>query len=461
MDLTLVPSPSNLSKLAFGALALFAASACDLSGGANRNQSSPGNMDQGVDLGQGNIAVHPRSGSFIARVEGGGTIHGHVDGSWKEVDLDFPERLAFAPRRDLVYVASQSGGGTLVAYDLKQDEPLWQANSSLAAAPEVDWAIEESNWPWLQVSDDDEHLVVIERQRLEVRSTSDGARLGGWTAPSEIVDVDLSHDGTKAYVVTDGAEPMQTRFFTLSVPDMERTAISVPNCAAPLAIEPRGKYGFMAPTRCNADPVSVIDLEQGEFVRNLPGFGPVALAGKGRLGVAFVDLADLDESLFLDTDPRPEGDRRYHLMLIDTQTLEFEFAELGDTLPRYAPTPDGKLLLLDHDSWYEDEQVRLFDIESKTFETLVGPAVQLDAFVITQDSKRAFALDRGVFELDFAEAIVSSLPLALVPSSLNITPDDTMLLMREELGPIHVYDIEARRVVRALGPAVDGAPTRN
>lgn len=458
--MNLTPVPSKLPRLTLGALALLAASACDLSGGANRNQSSPGNMDQGVDLGQGNIAVHPRSGSFIARVKGGGTIHGHVDGSWKELDLEFPERLAFAPKRDVVYVASQNDGGTLVAYDLKQDEPLWRAKSSLAAEPEYDWTIDGSNWPWLQVSTDDEHLVVIERRRVEVRTTSDGARVGGWTAPTEIVDVDLSHDGTKAFVVTDGAEPMQTRFFTLSLPDMERTAITVPNCAAPLAIEPKGKYGFMAPTRCNADPVSVIDLEQGEFVRNLPGFGPVALAGKGRLGVAFVDLADLDESLFLDTDPRPEGDRRYHLMLIDTQTLEFEFAELGDTLPRYATTPDGKLLLLDHDSWYEDEQVRLFDIESKTFEPLVGPAIQLDAFVITQDSKRAFALDRGVFELDFASAIVSSLPLALVPTSINITPDDATLLMREELGPIHVYDIGAREIVRALGPGADPAPAR-
>ena len=459
MNLSLVPS--NVPRLAFGALALLAASACDLEGGANRNQSSPGNMDHGVDLGQGNIAVHPRSGSFIARVQGGGTIHGHVDGNWKKLDLEFPERLAFAPKRDVVYVASQKKGGTLVAYDLKQGEPLWQAKSSLAAPPEYDWSFEESSWPWMQVSTDDEHLVVIERRKLDVHSTSDGARLGGWMAPTEIVDVDLSHDGSKAFVVVDGAEPMQTRFFTLSLPSMERTAIDVPNCAAPLAIEPRGKYGFMAPTRCNADPVSVIDLDKGEFVRNLPGFGPVALAGKGRLGVAFVDLADLDESLFLDTDPRPEGDRRYHLMLIDTQTLEFEFAELGDTLPRYAPTPDGKLLLLDHDSWYDDEQVRLFDIESKTFETLVGPAINLDAFVITQDSKRAFALDRGVFELDFAKAVVSSLPLALLPTSLNVTPDDAMLLMREELGPIHVYDIESRRVVRAVGPGVDEAPRRN
>ena len=115
----------------------------------------------------------------------------------------------------------------------------------------------------------------------------------------------------------------------------------------------------------------------------------------------------------------------------------------------------GIPLLTITDAAHGDDQGYRIDADAWSL-----PAIQLDAFVITQDSKRAFALDRGVFELDFANAIVSSLPLALVPTSINITPDDATLLMREELGPIHVYDIGAREVVRALGPGADPAPAR-
>ena len=167
--------------------------------------------------------------------------------------------------------------------------------------------------------------------------------------------------------------------------------------------------------------------------------------------MAFMDLDNLDESLFLPGDPMPEGDRRYHLMLIDTKTLEFESVELGDSLPRYAPTPDGKLLLIDANAWYDDERVRVFDLASGEIQSVLGPDIRLENFVMTQDSRYAYLVDDGAYELSIGERILSSLPLSIIPTNLNLTSDDRWLLLQDDLGPVHIYDRDEDRVTAVVG----------
>lgn len=440
-------------------LTLGLATGCDLGddGGANEGQQQPGNGDDGVALRDGEIAVAPHGTSFLARI-GDDLVHGQVDGSWRTLDrLQDPKRLAFSPERDVIYVATESPA-RVRAHDLTTDQQLWSAH---VPGGDALFSWDDGDRPWLQVTPDDRYLVVVGETELVVRDTKTGRELARWDAERTIVDLDLDVSADAAYVTLDHTWEdggPSTPFVTLDLPFLEKRQIELPNCADETVIHADGHYAFMGPTRCvepdsggNVDPVSVIDLRTGAFVRNLPGFGPVSLAAGGDVAVAFMDLEALDESLFLPGDPMPEGDMRYHLMLIDTRTLEFESVELGDTLPRYVPTPDGKLLLVDADAWFEDERVRVFDLASGELHPVLGPDIRLHEFVLTSDSKHAYLVDGGAYELSIADRVLSSLPLSLVPTNLNITPDDRWLLLQRNGGPVHVYNRDTEQVTAVVG----------
>ena len=70
--------------------------------------------------------------------------------------------------------------------------------------------------------------------------------------------------------------------------------IEVPNCSDDIIVPQHGEKALLAPTTCVGemayDPISVIDLTAGAetFVRNLPGFGPVALGPDGTMAVGFL-----------------------------------------------------------------------------------------------------------------------------------------------------------------------------
>ncbi|MEM6292453.1 MAG: hypothetical protein AAGA54_14355 [Myxococcota bacterium] len=439
-------------------LALSLAAGCDLGsdGGSNDGQQGPGSGDDGVALDQGEIAVSPRGTSFLARV-GSSLIHGDVDGSWRTLErLEDPDRLAFSPTRDVIYVATNDPP-RLRAHNLTEDAPLWSTKLPDDGSWTSGWADADGDGrPWIQVTEDDRFVIVTGFYDLTVYDAATGGTLGRWESEDQIVDVDLDASGDAAYVVfsetwVDGF--VKTPFTTFELPGLESNTITLPNCADEAVMNAKGRYAFMAPTRCNEDPVSVIDLETGTFVRNLPGFGPVALADGGDVAVAFMNLDNLDASLFLDDDPMPEGDRQYHLMLIDTETLDFTTVELGDSLPRYVPTPDGKLLLVDADAWYDDERVRIFDLQTGELHPVLGPDVRLHDFVLTSDSQRAYLVDEGAYELSIPDRVISSLPLAVIPTNLNLTADDRWLLLQDDLGPVHVYDTEAAKVTAIVGDA--------
>jgi hypothetical protein len=168
---------------------------------------------------------------------------------------------------------------------------------------------------------------------------------------------------------------------------------------------------------------------------------------------AFIDLENVDESLFDSPDDIPdEADGRYHLMFIDSRDLGFDTLPVGDSLPRYALTPNGKMLLVDSASWFDDGKLRVLDIASREIRSISGPDVRLDDYVITTDSTRVFLLDRGLFDLSIPERLVSSVGLDFVPSNLNITPDDKHLLLRESGRSIWVYDIESGHTVVEIEP---------
>ena len=441
---------------------------CYGDGGLNRNERSAGNTDDGVAVGFGEIAIDP-TGKYLISSNNGRLMHGDLQsGATRKLSqLTGTTRVAFDHAGSTLFATLLSvevsakvqarktwldghvdlSFARLVRYDVGQNRVLWSKSIELAVAWEDARGLQ--TYPYLELTDDDQRLIVTFADRVEVLAAKSGEVL--WTThtlPQRVVDVDLTPDQKQLVITLDHTWDRDRPTTVIQIRDLitwDVREISVPNCADELAITADQHYALLAPTTCkpapmvNKDPVSVIDLEQAKFVRNLPGFGPVALAAGGSTAVAFMDLDNLDPSLFPDKAQLPQGER-YQLMLIDTESLEFEAVELGDSLPRYALSPDGQLLLVDAPTLWKDGRVRILDVASKQLTQVKGPSLQLDNYVMTSDSAQVFLIDGGLYRITLADRTANAEPIDFSPTHLNITPDDHTLVLRENANTLWLYD---------------------
>ena len=407
-------------------------------GGANDNQRGVGNEPGGVKLGIGDIAVAPRGGYVLFKGGEQLAVGWPLKSQVLPLPVRSPTRLAFSTARPVVYVGSTAAGDDLLALDVVERKELWKT-----AIPDA-----STQRMRLVVSPDDRYLVLGAGFELQVFDTRDGRLASSHSLPQALVDVDVLPDSSRALVTTQhvwqgSADTPDTEIVMIELASGNERRIHVPNCSDDVVITPDGSRALLAPTTCRRDPVSVIELASGSerFERNLPGFGPVAMAPDGRTAVAFLDGAQIDAALFDDPAKIPDaGEARYQLMIIDAQTLGYEFEPVGEELPRYAMTPDGQVLLVDS-TWFADEPVRLFDTATRQFRRLSGPAVALDNFALSSDSRHAYVLQAGVFDVDVTRAIVSSLPVPFVPENINIAADDRSLYLRRDEHRVCVFDL--------------------
>jgi hypothetical protein len=452
--------------------ALFLINCLDDSG-LNRNERTPGNGEDGIPVWSGEIAIDP-TGQYLVTSKGGSIIYGDLEsGETRRLSgLTGTTRLAFdhagetlfatrvaveahaeiTATGDRLFADASAAGETLVRYDPASGKALWSKPVEIQAAHGDERGLQ--SYPYLEVTEDDRSLIVTNERQVDVVAADSGKQLRSTgKLPRRVVDVDLTPD-QRRLVITLAHRWDQDRAQTLiQVRDLESFElheIEVPNCADELAITPDGKYAFLAPTTCRRDPVSVIDLEHDEFVRNLPGFGPVALAQEGTLAVAFMDRELLDESLFDDRSQIPTEGARYRLMLIDTASLKFETVELGDEVPRYAVSPNGQLLLVDAPYLWRDGRVRILDTNTRELKQLIGPGLELDNYVITRNSSEVFLLSRGLFRISLEELRVVAEPITFNPTHINITPDDRQLVLREGPDLLWLYDIESSQLKASL-----------
>lgn len=456
-------------------------------GGANQNERTPGNGDDGVPVWAGEIAIDP-TGHYLVTAVDGRLFHGDLStGETRSLSkLKGTLRLAFdhggaslfATRvtaetdteirvRDQQVLFANTSGARLVRYDVARNTELWSQPVNVERA--IDENDRVQSYPNLEVTKNDELLIVTHTHDVELLAADSGKTLHRTTRfQSGVVDVDLTPDQTKL-VVTLGTrwedrETPRTRLEIFDLETFESSEVEVPNCAAEVAVTPDGRYALLAPTKCEPpkeeeddekpvrgrDPVSVIDLERGEFIRNLPGFGPVALAQQGALAVAFMDTENLDRALFDDPSQIPEGGPQYRLMLIDTTSLTFETIALGDDLPRYAVSPDGQLLLVDSPTLWHDGRVRILDTQTRELAQLAGPGISLENYVMTRDSSAAFLLSDGLFKISLPERRIFAEPIPFSPFRLNITPDDRHLVLRETDSKLWLYDVETSELTKSF-----------
>jgi outer membrane protein assembly factor BamB len=427
---------------------LVALVAC-MSGGANVNQKQVGDEPGGVQLAIGDIAVAP-FGDYVVFQRGETLAVGFVEsGSISALPVTKPTRLAFSKTRPVVYVGT-AADQAIVAVDVEQGGVLWSTR------------IDETSTSALRLaaSSDDSFVVAGTTSRVQVLDGETGSVRNTVSLNNPLVDLKILPDNGRALIVerhTWENDAPQTRVDVVDLETGETTVMSVPNCSDRVAVTPDGRRAFLAPTTCQTslsevkDPVSVIELTRGSerFNRNLPGFGPVALAPDGALAVAFLDAFNVDVSLFDDPDAVPWRDgERYHLMLMDTGTLGYDFVPVGESLPRFAVTPDGNVLLVDSD-WAAGDQVRVFDVPSRTFRWLSGPKVKLDNFALTSDSRHAYLLygywgGGDLYDVDIAGGVVARIPTDFTPQNINISADDRLLFLRKSDHEICIFEIAKR-----------------
>jgi len=461
-------------------------------GGANTNEQSAGNNDTGgIDLGGddwsgghyveepdgsttwvpdfGDLAIDPAGQYLLTRI-GEVLVYGDLStGALSIIEgVSNPERLAFSNASQRFFVVS---GTSVTAVDGVSQKVLWKHPLGF-----VSWRD-----TFLYASPDGKRLAVVNDTRLFLLEETNGELVRTHDL-GEIVDVDFAPDGARLYVVLEHTWAVRTpgelstpvtRVQVLATSDGRvQTGLDIPNCSSLLAQTPDGHRGFLAPTTCERpataeqpptshDPVSVIDLRELRFERNLPGFGPVDVATDGGTAVAFMDTWNLDVALFDDPAQIPSTlEGRYRLMLIDTSTLELDSIGLGDNLPRYALTPDGQVVLVDVDWMYSFEgvPVRVLDVATRSLDTVRGPEVQLDHFAIHPNSQDLYLLQYGdLYHLSIPDRRVERLETGRYLESLNITPTGEHLLLLDEHGRLAIYDVATQTVEREMEAEVEAA----
>jgi len=230
--------------------------------------------------------------------------------------------------------------------------------------------------------------------------------------------------------------------------------LTVPNCASRLNLSPDGRLGLLAPTFCAKDPVSVIDIAERRFVKNLPGFGPVAFSPDGTYAVAFGRQDDLATFGIRSETP-------YALLFIDTADLSLEVLDLGDDLPTYTVTPDGEVVLIY--SIFKSasyDGIVMVDVATRTLREADGPELDLSEFVMSEDGELVYLIDGGLFRLDVATGRISYIrlpcgspgePTQCNPDLLNLLPNElTLVLGWHDSRELAFFDIPSERIARTI-----------
>jgi hypothetical protein len=448
-----------LRNFAFLALSLSIAGAGCNFGGLNDNINQPGDQPGGVELSAGDIAVSP-DGRFIVFERDDELAMAWVDtGKVESLPVLAPARLAFSQKRSVVYVTTD--GGETHAVDVETGEELWRAEGIPGAM--------------ITASKDDAKVATGLGTEVRVFAAVDGDTVADLDLERDLVDLEILPDDARLVVVEDEEWIEEVPHAILTVVDLEDGAsrkVDVENCADNLIVPVPGDVALLAPTLCappdaegGFDPISHVDLTPGNehFVKNLPGFGPVAVSPDGRTAVGFLDMEALDASLFEDPSQIPEDAVRFHLMILDVASMTYSFEAYGPNLPRYAPTPNGEVLLVDE---WAGLQAELFDVESRTFreieglETLEQVSFASDsesAYVLTEprwaeqeENSEKFFMEYDLMHVDVPAAKATALPTNFRPRNVNISPDDSTLFLRIDDARVCIYSLARKSCDREV-----------
>ena len=412
--------------LKVASLFFVASAACavqPIQGGANSNDRTNGG-DQGEALLTGAMVVSA-DGKFAVMQRNQTTVLLDIEHKTTALLPTQISRFVFAKTKSSGIAVLPNRAG-VVAYDLPSLKEVWRVVPALSTDASL-----------ARLSDDDKNLVLGDVARVLVLNADTGdvrASVDVGSLPD-----DLSFVPTKNQALVVGTTQWSsdhkpsTAIVAIDLGTLASKRIEVPNCNAPLVVVPAASRAFLSPTFCeqnrsaqdktqwtNPDPVSVIDLKSDgpAFVKNLPGFGPNAMSTDGGRIIAYVDVQRIDRAMFEDPAKIPASNGpRYHIMTIDPASLAYDLTPIGDVLPRFAMSRNGKSLLVDATveqfrgqvsvkarldgsgnvsvsaSFFGQTQslMGVFDLDAKKYTAIAGRA-PLDRFVQLGDNNRVFTL---------------------------------------------------------------------
>lgn len=445
-------------------------------GGNNGNDRSDGG-DQGEELLTGAMVVSP-DGKFALMQRNETSVLLDIDARSARELPEQVERFVFA-----------KGGGrgfavlpdreAVVAYDLASMSELWRTTPAFLSTGGAMLA---------RLSDDAQDLVLGDVGRLFVLDAQSGDIRGTVALDSDPQELTFVPGTSRALIVgtTRWTDHLPITTITdVDLLDLSSKSTGIPNCSAPIEVLPDATRALLSPTFCeegtsstsdptwtNPDPVSVIDLlaDGPHFLKNLPGFGPVAMDAEGHRAVAYLDVERMDPSMFDDPEQVPDaGGKRYHIMTIDPKTLAYDLTPVGEVLPRFALAKSGKELLVDATV----QQVRgeatlqatldsngkltlsvelfgevdslfgVFDLDTKAYVPFSGPPATLDRFVQMADADRVLTLKTradgmggDLFRIDLGARTTTNLNRSL--RDIGLLADGETMLLRERLPALQV-----------------------
>ena len=438
-------------------------------GGAVAANDRTDTAKSGEKLLTGDMIVSPAGGYAVLQRNSVSIVVDASQGTARELPFQV-DRFVFASGSATGYAINPANA--VVALDLATLQILWSTS-----LPTSDVAL-------FRVSPDDRSLVVALGNRVVALDTVTGLVHGDVNVTSR--PTYLAFAGASRTIVVGSTRWTDHKPATsLSAIDLAGSAtasaaasIDVPNCEAPLTMLPDGSRGFLSPTYCeetvpanvqktwtNPDPVSVVDSGASglAFVKNLPGFGPVALNGRADKVIAYLDAKRVDPAMFDDKSQIPAADADpYHLLAIDPHTLKLALYPIGQELPRFAMSIDGRGLLVDASVhvfraeakvsvqigpdgitasasgvFGSDAPFGYFDFDAGKFTAFDGPQVGLDRFVQTADGHvyalktRTDGLGGDLFGVDVTHHTTEDLGLSL--RDIGVLADRRTLLLRIRL----------------------------
>ena len=286
--------------------------------------------------------------------------------------------------------------------------------------------------------------------------------------PFAIRDIDFSParpDVLFTYSRWVGNQPVATVDFYSPASRAFQAKLDFSNCADELVVDPASDLAILAPTSCNKDPISIIDLEQRQFVKNLPGFGPVLISRDGSTAVGFTRKENMEQEWDYFDQQLKVG-----LIVVDLATLVWKIVDHGDKEPAYTISPNGKHLYLYHDqySWEKNSEGKFemvpvspglsqIDLADMKVHRMAHDGFNLDRFVWSKDGHQMYVLSNGeLLTLEVGIPQLELLPLSAQPELINIRPQDDLLTLGEGNAPVfYLFEMASGSVEQQINLKLD------
>lgn len=442
------------------------------SGGDRLNSQSPGNIDGGIQVGAGEIAVS--AGEEYALWHESPVLHVvRLPTSEKFIlETYWPDYLVFGTSGKRVYVTGSDGFSVddpfqLIAWDLPTQSKLWQKDVEYDSLHLERRGHRRYPRLYLTEYQGREAIIIAERRKITIRDLADGASLYS-SSPGEISFTDFLLLDRKFYLVAREVEtpeeefPLRTDIHVFDLDTDNWQSLSVPNCADKLVGVPGKNLAFLAPTVCpnvgrgRADPISIIELSGNTFVRNLPGFGPVSVTSDESAILGFVDLENFRADLLLPGDKEPAvGAGRFQLLRVDLPQMNLSYIPHGPVLPKYTTLADPGLVLVGDSVSPFRNPLWILDLTVGDYRWVGDYKIEMDQIAEFPDRGEVFTVNKyqggGLFQIYLPGAMAIRVGMPFRVRGISALPARQELLItgknRDETGALHRYDIRERRIL--------------